>query len=64
MLQDQILGPILGIGDPRRDKRVDFVGGIRGTASWSGGSIRRHRGRAPLYPDDIEQLWRWPTQAC
>ncbi|MBI5613275.1 MAG: DUF1015 domain-containing protein [Gammaproteobacteria bacterium] len=30
LLQDNLLGPILGIGDPRRDKRIDFVGGIRG----------------------------------
>ena len=30
-LQDQILSPILGVGDPRTDKRIDFVGGIRGT---------------------------------
>ena len=30
LLQDNLLGPILGIGDPRVDKRVDFVGGIRG----------------------------------
>lgn len=28
--QDQILGPIFGVSDPRRDKHVDFVGGIRG----------------------------------
>ena len=27
-----MIGPILGITDPRRDKRVDFVGGIRGLA--------------------------------
>jgi len=31
ILQDNLLGPILGIEDPRRDKRIDFVGGIRGT---------------------------------
>ena len=31
LLHDRILGPILGIGDPRTDQRVDFVGGIRGT---------------------------------
>jgi uncharacterized protein (DUF1015 family) len=31
-LQDHLLAPILGIGDPRRDKRIDFVGGIRGLA--------------------------------
>jgi uncharacterized protein (DUF1015 family) len=30
-LQDRVLGPILGIGDPRTDERIDFVGGIRGT---------------------------------
>ena len=26
----QLLQPLLGIEDPRRDKRIDFVGGIRG----------------------------------
>ncbi len=30
VLQEQILSPILGIGDPRVDQRIDFVGGIRG----------------------------------
>ena len=30
LLQDRILGPLLGIGDPRTDPRIDFVGGIRG----------------------------------
>jgi uncharacterized protein (DUF1015 family) len=30
LLQDHALTPILGIGDPRTDKRIDFVGGIRG----------------------------------
>jgi uncharacterized protein (DUF1015 family) len=30
LLQDHLLAPVLGIGDPRRDKRIDFVGGIRG----------------------------------
>jgi uncharacterized protein (DUF1015 family) len=30
LLQDNLIGPILGIADPRRDKRIDFVGGIRG----------------------------------
>lgn len=31
VLQDRLLAPILGIGDPRTDKRIDFAGGIRGT---------------------------------
>lgn len=30
ILQDYLLHPILGIGDPRVDKRIDFIGGIRG----------------------------------
>ena len=30
LLHDQVLAPLLGIGDPRTDKRIDFVGGIRG----------------------------------
>jgi uncharacterized protein (DUF1015 family) len=30
LLQDKLLGPILGIGDPRTDARIDFVGGVRG----------------------------------
>ena len=30
ILQENLLGPVLGIGDPRTDKRIDFVGGIRG----------------------------------
>jgi len=30
ILQEYLLGPILGIADPRTDKRIDFIGGIRG----------------------------------
>jgi uncharacterized protein (DUF1015 family) len=32
ILQNEVLGPILKIEDPRTDKRIDFVGGIRGLA--------------------------------
>ncbi len=31
LLQQRVLSPLLGIGDPRSDTRIDFVGGIRGT---------------------------------
>ena len=31
-LQDKLLAPVLGIGDPRTDKRISFMGGIRGDA--------------------------------
>lgn len=30
ILQENLLSPLLGVGDPRKDKRIDFVGGIRG----------------------------------
>jgi uncharacterized protein (DUF1015 family) len=30
LLHEQVLGPLLDIGDPRTDTRIDFVGGIRG----------------------------------
>jgi uncharacterized protein (DUF1015 family) len=32
VLQSNVLAPLLGIGDPRTDKRIHFVGGIRGMA--------------------------------
>ncbi len=32
LLQNNLIAPVLGIHDPRRDKRIDFVGGIRGLA--------------------------------
>lgn len=32
LLQNNLITPILDITDPRRDKRIDFVGGIRGLA--------------------------------
>ncbi len=31
ILQENLLAPVLGIGDPRTDPRIDFVGGIRGS---------------------------------
>ena len=31
LLQDRVLAPLLGVGDPRLDDRIGFVGGIRGT---------------------------------
>ncbi|HET6798487.1 MAG TPA: DUF1015 family protein [Gemmatimonadales bacterium] len=57
LLQDRVLGPILGIGDPRTDKRIDFVGGIRGTAELE---RRVNSGEMAiafsLYPTTLEQL--------
>jgi uncharacterized protein (DUF1015 family) len=57
LLHDRVLTPVLGIGDPRTDKRIDFVGGIRGTAELQ---RRVDSGSAALgvsmYPTSLEQL--------
>ena len=57
ILQDRLLAPILGIGDPRTDKRIDFVGGIRGT----GELIRRVESGAfavafSMHPTTVAEL--------
>ncbi|MBN2363537.1 DUF1015 domain-containing protein [candidate division WOR-3 bacterium] len=57
ILQKNILDPILGIADPRTDKRVDFIGGIRGVVE-----LKRlvDSGKFAvafsLYPVSIEEL--------
>jgi len=56
IMQNNLLNPILGIGDPRTDKRIDFVGGIRGLNELS---KRVDAGEAvafSMYPTSIEQL--------
>jgi uncharacterized protein (DUF1015 family) len=57
LLQDRVLGPILGIGDPRTDQRIDFVGGIRGTAELERRVDTGEMAIAfSLYPTTLEQL--------
>lgn len=57
ILQDNVLIPILGIGDIRTDKRIDFVGGIRGL-----GELEKRvdsgemKVAFAMYPTSIEQL--------
>ena len=56
LLQNQVLQPILGIENPRTDHRIDFVGGIRGTAELE---RRVNDGEAvafSMYPTSLEQL--------
>lgn len=57
VLQDRLLDPILGIKDIRTDKRVDFVGGIRGPEELE---VLVNQGRAAvafsLFPTTIEDL--------
>lgn len=57
LLQDYLLGPVLGIGDPRVDKRIDFIGGIRGLKE-----LERRVGldmevAFSMYPTQISELF-------
>jgi uncharacterized protein (DUF1015 family) len=58
VLQENILAPLLGIGDPRTDERIDFVGGIRGLAALE---KRVDSGNMQiafsLYPVSMDQLF-------
>jgi len=58
VLQNNLLAPVLGIGDPRSDKRIDFVGGIRGLKELE----RRANGDMQIafsmYPTAIEDLMK------
>jgi uncharacterized protein (DUF1015 family) len=56
ILQDNLLAPVLGIADPRTDKRIDFVGGIRGMKE-----LEKRVGGGwavafSLYPTSLDQL--------
>ena len=57
ILQNTILAPILGIGDPRADKRIDFVGGIRGLSELEKRVDSGEMALAfSLFPTSMEQL--------
>ncbi len=58
ILQDYLLSPVLGIGDPKTDKRIDFIGGIRGLKE-----LERRCAEVPgsvafsMYPTSIGELF-------
>jgi uncharacterized protein (DUF1015 family) len=57
LLQKYVLGPLLGIDDPRTSKRVGFVGGIRGTDELSRLVDEGHYACAfSMFPTRIEDL--------
>lgn len=59
ILQDTILGPILGIKNPSNDKRIDFVGGIRGLEELEKRVDSGDMAVAfSLYPTSIEDLMK------
>lgn len=57
ILQNNLLSPLLGIDDPRRDKRIDFVGGIRGLEALEKKvDSGEFKVAFALYPTSIESL--------
>ena len=56
ILQDNLLQPVLGIGDPKTDKRIDFVGGIRGLAELERRATFDMRVAFSMYPTSIREL--------
>ena len=57
LLQNLLLEPILGIMDPRRDERIDFVGGIRGLSELERRCRADCRVAFALYPTSIQELF-------
>lgn len=57
VLQDYLLGPVLGIGDPRTDDRIDFVGGIRGLSELEKRADHDMKISFSMYPTSITELF-------
>ncbi len=62
VLQDGLLGPVLGIGDPRTDKRIDFVGGIRGLKELEKRCNEDMTVAFSMFPTSIEELFNVADQ--
>ena len=62
VLQDGLLGPVLGIGDPRTDKRIDFVGGIRGLKELEKRCSEDMTVAFSMFPTSIEELFNVADQ--
>lgn len=56
VLQNSLLGPVLGIGDPRTDERIDFIGGIRGLDELEKRVGDDMKVAFSMYPTSIEEL--------
>jgi len=56
ILQNCLLKPVLGINDPRTDKRIDFVGGIRGLGELEKRVNRDMAAAFSMYPTTLDDL--------
>jgi uncharacterized protein (DUF1015 family) len=58
ILQANLLAPVLGIADPRTDKRIDFVGGIRGPAELERKVVSgQFKVAFSFFPTTVDQLF-------
>ena len=58
MLQDHVLAPLLGILDPKTDRRIDFVGGIRGVQELKKRTDACGGVAFLMYPTSMRELFR------
>ena len=57
ILQNYVLSPILGIEDPKTDKRIDFIGGIRGIEELERRVKTDSKIAFAMYPTSIHELF-------
>ena len=57
ILQNNVLGPVFGIDDPKTDKRIDFVGGIRGLEELERRCSTDCKLAFAMYPTSIGELF-------
>ncbi len=57
VLQDKLLGPVLGILDPKTDSRIDFVGGIRGLGELERRCQEGCAAAFAMYPTSMRELF-------
>lgn len=57
VLQQYLLAPVLGIGDPRTDSRIDFIGGIRGLSELEKRADGDMKISFSMYPTSIMELF-------
>ena len=57
LLQKLVLGPVLGIQDPKTDRRIDFVGGIRGLSELECRVHTDMKAAFAMYPTSIGELF-------
>lgn len=58
ILQNELLAPVLGINDPKTDKRIDFVGGIRGLSELEKRVAADCKVAFAMFPTGIGELFR------